>query len=303
MNRKFELAIINFTNPVICSLLILENINTEMSETYYSTGLILSWFFARFYGRSIDAPLYQKIFIPTAYLILAFGVNIFDFGLNLYLIFDPVLYAYLTFIAGLLTVEKGYKNELKYAALIVVYSFIIPVTHKYHRLITNPYIKKEYDFGVAQVSEDAVGLNVDTLSLYLDDIVLYNKYRDTLTIQTGGKYTVLETWNEKCPPCLIAMKDLESFYNTDKFTQKYIYVRPDKKKDIDFDKMFNSDIVSKKSEKHLVDYDEILYQNGLQGTPYFLVFDPDGQLVFKQLGYDRRNSDKLRNQISQIINN
>ena len=80
-------------------------------------------------------------------------------------------------------------------------------------------------------------------------------------------------------------------------------MRPDKKNDIDFDKMFDSDIVSKKPQRHLVDYDDILYRNGFQGTPYFLVFDPDGQLVFKQLGYDRRNPDKLMNQISQIIKN
>jgi thiol-disulfide isomerase/thioredoxin len=199
--------------------------------------------------------------------------------------------------------EKGNKNELKYAVLIIVYSFIIPVTHKYHRLITNPYIQKAYDFGVAQETEDTTQLFIDNPSVKLADLVLYDKYRDTLTIKTDGKYTVLETWNEKCPPCMIAMKDLESFYNTDKFIQKYVYVRPDKKKDIDFDRMFNSDIVSKKTERHLVDDDEILYKNGFHGTPYFLVFDPDGQLVFKQLGYDKRNSDKLKGQISGIIGN
>lgn len=113
-------------------------------------------------------------------------------------------------------------------------------------------------------------------------------------MESAGEFTLLETWYEKCPPCLKAMHDLKPFYASARFNQKYIYVRPIKKDDKDFEKLYASDILSKKLESHLVDYDEILYNGGIKGTPCFLLFDPSGKLVFKYLGYSPTCAEELK---------
>ncbi|MBK9256097.1 MAG: hypothetical protein IPM42_11455 [Saprospiraceae bacterium] len=70
---------------------------------------------------------------------------------------------------------------------------------------------------------------------------------------------------------------------------------------IDFEKLYDSDLVIKKADRHLVDYTDHLFKNDIQGTPYFLLFDPDGKLVFKQLGYSSKQSDLLKDEITRII--
>jgi thioredoxin-related protein len=224
-------------------------------------------------------------------------VNIQGFGINLYLLFHPVFYAYLAMLAGLLLKDLTRLEEIRISVLILTLAFIIPSTHKYHRLITNRYLKTDYDFSINDDHSDDTELTKDTITLKLEDIVLFDKNKDTVMINSNGKYTLLETWNEKCPPCLKAMKDLELFYSTDKFIQKYVYVRPNKRNEIDYIKLFESKLVNKKPENHLVDEEDILFNNGIQGTPYFLLFDPAGKLVFKQLGYSSATSNKLKEQI------
>jgi hypothetical protein len=85
MKVKFDIIIFNVTQPIICSAVILENINSEGSGFYYTLGLILTYFFSRYYGRLINNAFYQKIIIPTAYLILAKLIFINNFGFNIYI--------------------------------------------------------------------------------------------------------------------------------------------------------------------------------------------------------------------------
>jgi thiol-disulfide isomerase/thioredoxin len=179
--------------------------------------------------------------------------------------------------------------------------YLIPFSHKYHQIITNPHLNKGYDFGIEAAHVEVEKPAADSITIELSDILLFNKLRDTVILDPEGRYTLLETWNEKCPPCLKAMHELKPFYASAQFNQKYVYVRPNKKNDVDFEKLYASDIVSKKIDSHLVDYNEILYNSGIKGTPCFLLFDPSGKLVFKHLGYSSTYADDLKKSILSKI--
>lgn len=287
---------------LICSLLIFDNLYQEIGLIYYTIGLILIFYLSKYFGQIIQVPIVLKLLIPSFFLFYAFYLNISHFGINLYLIVHPILYAYLAMLSGLLIKEEEKSVYLRNNIIIVTLAFLIPISHKYHQSFTNPNLSKQYDFGITVPQAEIEEIEDDSLEISLSDILLYNRNKDTVKLESAGKYTLLETWHEKCPPCLKAMHDLKPFYASAQFNQKYIYVRPIKKDDIDFEKLYASDIVSKKLDSHLVDYDEILYNSGIKGTPCFLLFDPSGKLVFKHLGYSSTYAEELKKNILRIIN-
>ncbi len=127
----------------------------------------------------------------------------------------------------------------------------------------------------------------------LSSLQFLNKSLDSIQLNGTGKYTLIETWNERCVPCVRAMKDLKDYYDTlgNTIQQKYVYVAARPGVALDYTKIF--------SYKHISHQDRILVninmqeELGLQGYPNFLLFDPTGKLILKQLGYAPSQKDKF----------
>lgn len=122
-------------------------------------------------------------------------------------------------LTGLLIKEEEKSVYLRNNIIIVTLAFLIPFSHKYHQIFTNPHLSKRYDFGITIPQTSIEEIEEDSLEINLSDISLYNRYKDTVKLESAGKYTLLETWHEKCPPCLKAMHDLKPFYASAQFNQ------------------------------------------------------------------------------------
>jgi thioredoxin-related protein len=279
-------------------LLILSHINEESKVFYYPTGLILTYFLAKYMGKDLQCKWYLKLILPFLYLIMSIIAKIYDSGISISLLFNPILYAFIFLLSGLF-IRPTEKNAInRNITLVFIFALMISSTHKYERKFTHPFSKQQYDFSIINEAPE-----VEEPGIALEDLSFFNEKQDTISLINSGKYILLETWHERCPPCFLAMKDLEPFYleNQQNFDQYYIYVKPHKKNDINYDKLFNADLVSDKKDRHLVDYDELLYSKGIQSTPQFLLFDPSGKLIFKHVGYGEKMKEKLESDILSHI--
>jgi len=125
---------------------------------------------------------------------------------------------------------------------------------------------------------------------------------DTLTLQSrSGKFVLLETWNETCFPCIRAMDELPDFYAAveDRMDVYYVYENSKERVRSEFGKIFSFEKIKDKS-KIRIDIGQSLYDGlGMQGFPYFLLFDSEGKLVYHCRGYIGK--DALSKQIWERI--
>lgn len=126
------------------------------------------------------------------------------------------------------------------------------------------------------------------LTLDLSGFSFIGKSLDTIAL-TGrsDRYILLETWNETCPPCIRAMKELPDFYQSigHKADVYYVYESGSANARQQFDRIFNFQSIHDK-ERIVVDIGMDLYKAlNMRGYPYFLLFDKEGRLVFHARGY------------------
>lgn len=125
----------------------------------------------------------------------------------------------------------------------------------------------------------------------------FGQRKDTsFYLPNTGKYILLETWNEKCKPCLQAISDLKKYLNIQNLTKYHLY-ESQNSSSIDERKVFQFEKIDDK-ESILIDKNGLLFKElGLKGNPYFLLFNPTGHLVYQYFGYHTSIKEKLINEI------
>ena len=160
-----------------------------------------------------------------------------------------------------------------------------------------------------KVEDSTVDRNQSTVDVEIGDKVnlkgffFINSSLDTVVLGNSSKYILLETWNETCLPCIKAMKELPDFYKSiqGKVEVYYLYENDDWQTRRRFERIFGFKNIEDKS-MILIDINQGLYQSlGMKGYPYFLLFNPSGQLVFQKSGYS--NKDEFCDEILALINN
>lgn len=128
-----------------------------------------------------------------------------------------------------------------------------------------------------------------------------NRNLDTISIQPEGKFILIETWNESCVPCIMAMKELPSYYKliSDQVRTFYVYENNNEKARNMFEKIFSFKHIYDHS-KILVDLDQKFYKSlDMKGFPYFVLFDEEGNLLFMKRGY--RGRKEFSKEINKFI--
>ena len=209
---------------------------------------------------------------------------------------NPINIACLFFGISYFSKGKMPNKTLQFFAISFIYLYSFSI---YDIWINSSYSRlPKYDFTKKNHSTD-----VQVYKSTLSDYNFLNSNKDTITLKNNNKFTIIETWNEKCIPCLRAISDLQSYYKSiSKFSnQFYIYEPANKYSDIDFEKVFSFNEINEK-EKILVDLNKQMYAElELSGYPYFLLFNNKGKLIYKKLGYSFGQKKKLQDTIFALI--
>lgn len=234
--------------------------------------------------------LYFIIFIPSAFLILNITLH-------------PLLWICLLILISLNSKKwLDFKSPTKRLNLIYIFSvvfiysmFFFPkwsATNKYRELDS---FKKKKVIESTLTKDELPGINIK-------DYEFVNWNGDSIQIKNFN-YTIIETWNENCPPCLIAFKELPEIYEKYKDDLEVIYLY--ESKDVNFIEDIQ-DVYSFKpvpnKDKILIDANQKLYIDlKMQGYPYFLLFDKEGNLLLNLRGYNQEQKQKINTSLDELI--
>lgn len=258
-------------------------------------GLIYT-FYADIFFKSVVAfdhkfSRYLKFLFPAFYLISSLITIKFTL-LNILL--HPIITASIILVTGsqLTALKEKYSHQFFVVSYILLYALALyPIWQQSNAIVDTT---ESYDFTTGP--KEIKKTDIRAIPFIKSDDTTY-------FIRPDDKYVLIETWNEKCPPCFAAIKDLAGFFDEhqDKMTHFYLYQAPDKNLITDRNRVFHFELIKNKN-KILIDTDNHLYdQMGLNGYPYFLLFDQSGKLIYQYFGYHSSVKDELTEKFLGLI--
>lgn len=254
-------------------------------------------FYSSFYIRAfIEKETFKlkiiKFISPTFYLLLFSYTQVF----NLYYFINPIFIAFLIF--GITSFFKNGlpKKEVQFFVIAFIYLYSFSLYNIWDNSVRMRIKYNSYNF---ETEDRALNKKIPNLFHYR----FLNSSLDSISLGKNEKYTIIETWNEKCPPCFSAIKEMAFFYDSLKLSvnQYYVYIPRKKNTNFNYNDVFSFDKINNK-EKILIDINlqEDAY---LDSYPVFLVFNKKGELVFSQIGYQSSHKQVLEKEILSVIKN
>lgn len=209
---------------------------------------------------------------PAIYLIVALVTSE-----PLFWILDPIIW-FCFLMAVVVLLQRQGSNKTATASIIAVsllYSVVI-----YPR---TPFISRSTADKSAQISANAAKWRLGQFNFL-------TQHNQNLSI-SSSKAILLETWNEKCGPCMKSIKDLAAFIDSraDSVEHYLLYLPFGTDTIEDYELPFTHPAI-KNPEKVIMDPSnrfEDAY--GLSALPCFMVFRPDGGLSDLFIGYTPNN--------------
>lgn len=259
-------------------------------------SLVYTFYGNVFYKRvvkdySINLELIKFAF-PVFYVLMA----VWKTELNiLSVLLHPIVIAFIVFILGakLKFLFTNYSLQFFTMSFIILYS--ISLNSKWRSLtgFNNDITQNEF----------SQGLETDSLDTEVNifQVPFFKSHDSIFHIQKSNKFILIETWNEKCNPCINALQDLKNSFDGKNLMQFYMYEQTKKNKDTDMANVFRFEKIPDQN-KIIIDNDNLLFNKlELEGNPYFLLFNPEGKLIFKYFGYHKSIKGDLINAIKDKI--
>ncbi len=259
--------------------------------TFYS-----SFFINDFVRKETSLLKVIKVSGPVLYVVS----NLIFNKINYLSLIHPINIAFLVFMVSLFIKSKFPSKALQFFMISLIYLYSFTIYEKWENNRDDNY--SPYNFNSKNLNNNNNNNNNnDTIPLsLLNSFIFLDSNLDTVSIATDDKYTIIETWNERCVPCLMAIPGMNKFYHSleDYSNQYYIYKAKNSYSNLDYNKVFSFDKINDK-DKILIDIDmyDKLYINGY---PYFLVFNKNGKLIFKQIGYNENMKIELQDTIQKL---
>lgn len=234
-----------------------------------------------------NSPYYNKKWITkilfffgaVVYLIATFAVG----GFKFYSFIHPIVFAFILFSVSFIWVKKlNFKQLFFPLFLCYLYGFHL---HLYYE-----DYKKEIKITKPVHQEENIG-----------NFSFINFEQDTIEL-SQQKYIMLQTWNETCPPCKRAIKDLQPFLlaQNQKLDFYYLY-KGNPKRALSLDAIFSYKHIALK-EKILADIENRFDKKlGASSYPSFLFFDTKGNYIGQFKGYNKVKKQEVEAQIKELI--
>jgi thiol-disulfide isomerase/thioredoxin len=256
--------------------------------SFYSPYLI-----KKLVEKETNTYTFIKFSLPLAHLLITLFQIPYD---SIFVLLNPVIIGFILFLSAHFDKRQFPKYEVQFFLIFFVYLYSFSLVENLWQYYTAIAERKKYNFELKEEKLKVLDNKVATLNLSHYNFL--NQSLDTIKINPSGKYTIIETWNEKCPPCMRAIPEMRTFYKEikDKATNYYIYIPAGKNKKLNSKKVFAFDKISDK-EKILVDIN-LQEDTKLEEYPVFLVFDKKGN---RQLLYKGYKKGELQQKILDII--
>lgn len=253
-----------------------------------------------FIDRETTPRLIVKYLFPISYLLFSVGLFIYRGQGVMVIALSPLLWASALMGIALIHKEQFPKKHVQFFTITaaIVYSFSL---HNYYRKFSNANTP-HYDFSLPDATPTPTPATplAQAPNSTLADFLFINQKLDTVQLPSEGQYTIIETWNERCPPCMKAIPALKGFYAElgDRAQQRYVYVPPSRRP-VDTKQVFDFPLIG--NPQRILMNVNLQQDLQLDSYPVFLVFDPKGELVLLEKGFGVSQAEQLKDKIRQVI--
>jgi thiol-disulfide isomerase/thioredoxin len=237
----------------------------------------------------------MKYIFSLAYLVAFLATD--DWRMSV--VFNPILFAFIIHVLGhwFYSLRKQLSLQFFVVSACFFYAFTV---YNHWLVLDNAYIGQTYDFREIPDNDprDVFGYPVKP-DVDIKSFKFESRGNDSLlTIPIQGMPVIIETWNERCVPCLRAIRDLQQFFKDNAASIGHYYVyEPELNRTFSQANVFEFEEIDRK-ERILIDRNNAMYEAlGLSGYPYFLLFDGNGKLARIQFGY----SDEISSDMKAVI--
>ncbi|MGB3454316.1 MAG: hypothetical protein WBA59_10870 [Moheibacter sp.] len=266
----------------------------ESNQITCGIGLVLTFVSAYFIQKQFDfkLDLWQKLF----FILLMFGYSSIFLkadGVRLFL-FSPQFLAILFLIFNFFVFKdlRKFYNNIFFVLLTITY--------------TNSYFSGYHSYYWEPLNERSIIIDssenktIEKKQTVPDEVIDISSFSfldlksDTVNIQSDKPYIFIQTWNEKCPPCKLAIKELTPMLDTIKnqVDSYFIY------ENLKFDKNVFVKSAKKKdglsNQKVLADFSQEFYNSmKMHSYPVFFIIDnKEGKIIYMTVGYGGKASKK-----------
>jgi len=215
---------------------------------------------------------------------------------SIYTLFNPLLSGLIVLIAGLKLANLRRQQALQFfiVSYILVYSLSLILFHKE----SNSNIETS-DFSIVENS-DASSTSITNTKVHISELKIRSENDVISSLLNNEKPVVLETWHEKCPPCLRAINDTQDFFAeiSDSLDHYYVY---NPKGSFNTKKVFSFGKIKDSSKILIWEDDNDKLDIAINADPTFLYFDKDGYLVNTIVGYRSSNQEEFKDDILQFV--
>lgn len=138
----------------------------------------------------------------------------------------------------------------------------------------------------------------------LQEFRFVNQALDTLSLEPGKKFTVLELWSYtglgQGVSSYLSFRDMSDFWAAQKDLAYYpVFASADLGRELNYDKLFKYPAIQEQAQIHI----DLALVDSLQirKFPTYLVFDQDAQLVFKLEGYEQHRRWAIQTQFREVL--
>lgn len=244
-------------------------VSTSNTLTVFSMIFLSFIFQNEILRRSNGAKRWAMMVGPSFYFFFLLYINMFVNPQEEFY-FNPVIWAYITYLIAFLFYKSS--RRVLYISLSLttaLYSLVIyPITTYYY-----PFFEKS----TSTTTSIRLGYNLSEFS-FLDTS------GQSIRLESQH-FILLETWNETCPPCLKSIRNLQDTLGKIIGIENYYLYQQRGKSKLTTDSILNFSLITKK-DRILIDPQNALFDSlSLQAFPYFLLFNPNGELVSSRKGY------------------
>ncbi len=246
--------------------------------TAYFTYLIKE---SQAYKQLKYAPI--LIMIGPLFYLVMFLINFSSIYL---IIYNPIIWIIMFFLFAILKLK-----------LTRDYIFIVLFITYFYNFHVYPYYTKANRSNSATTEIVAKELNK---AHNLKDFEFEGDEKK-FTIDTTKKIILIETWNEKCPPCMSSIRDLEGFIDSQS-TVQHVYLYQDFGKDnLPPNKIFEFSKIADKG-KIFIDSDNTYFKTlEMNSYPNFLVYNTKGELIDYFTGYVPSKKEEYKTRLKKMF--
>jgi len=268
--------------------------------------IIFSFSFIPIWGLTMLEPLSKtnfSIFVSLFYTVIAIQYIKNKFSLKniqkFIILIGPLFYVFIGLYSFKENLISFFISPIFYGFILITFSLFFLNKLSFEKIIMILFISYFYPYHLAHLGKTPFfkQKTKPNLEIILFEHKFLNSKFDTINFSSNeGKLILVETWHEKCSPCIKAIDQIEEYIDTykDKIDHRYLYVGNNP------DSVIINKFIKNKS-KSFIDYQFIFNKKlKFKSYPGFILFDNRGKVIDYKMGFSGK--EKMKKELDKMFN-